>query len=117
MLGARFSSRDLAIAVAILGLTPGFRWVGKESSVESELGATIVVALAIVAAFVLVAFLDWAVWNRDTKEVVKAGKALRQLELLTGRAFPEVSRKPVPRGWWRPLYRCWLRWRYGGPNT
>ena len=88
MLGARFSSRDLAIAVAILGLTPGFRWVGKEFSVESELGATIAVALAIVAAFVLVAFLDWALWNRDTKRSREGQRGIASVRVADWESIP-----------------------------
>ena len=108
----RLSGRDLFIALAILTFTLGLRSVMREFFVSTEVGATVAVGLAIIAGFLFIAFIDWALWKDDKKERARLNKELRRWELATGEVLGRASVKRSARWWWQPLQWWWLDRRY-----
>ena len=108
----RLSGRDLFIALAILTFTLGLQSVMREWFVSTEVGATVAVGLAIVAGFLFIAFIDWALWEDDKKEPARLNKELRRWELATGEVLDRASVKRSARWWWQPLRKWWLDRRY-----
>ena len=108
----RLSVRDLFIALAILTFTLGLRSVMRDCFVSTEVGATVVVGLAIIAGFLFIAFIDWALWKDDRKERARLNKEIRQWELATHKVLGQASVKRSARWWWRPLRKWWIDRRY-----
>ena len=107
----RLSFRDFCIAIAILVFTLPITCIVSEFITHTQLGATIAVALAIVAGFLFVAFIDWVIWKDDWKERRKLNDALRKWQTLTGEAQAPASQRRSARWWWRPIRNWWLRKR------
>ena len=94
-------------------LSPWSRCLMKEFVLDSEVGATIAVALAIVLAYCVVTILDWMLWEPIGKEHAETRRAIRQFELVTSIVLGDLSRKRSARKWWRPVRHWWLRRKYG----
>ena len=107
----RISVRDFFIALAILAFTLAIECMEREFFTSTGVGATVTVVLAIIAGFLFVAFIDWALWKEDIKERTRLNNSLRQWELTTGDVLGQASVKRSARWWWRPLRNLWLNRR------
>ena len=109
----RVPFKGVLIALLTVILSPSSRCLVREFVLDSEIGATLAVALAIIVAYSAVTLLDWTLWKPLGKEHAEIQRALRQFELTTGVALGELSRKRSARKWWWPLRRWWLRKKHG----
>ena len=102
------SVRDLFIALASLGLIPVVQWVLMRLYATTDIRPTIIAGAAIVVGFLVIAFLDWAIWKDDKKERARLNDAFRNWELATGETLGRASIKRSARWWWRPIRNWWL---------
>ena len=109
----RLPVRDLFLALAILVFAPLFQCAMSEFVMDTQLGSTVAVGLAIICGFLLVAFADWVIWEDNERERAELDKLFRHWELFTGQPTARTSNKRSARWWWRPLRYWWLERKYG----
>ena len=109
----RVSMRDYAFGLLSVAYGAGLTCVVFDWFVNSAVGATVAVCLALTLAFVTLNLLDWAIWKRDPRAHNELNNIIRKWEHETGIMLGRAIPAPEARRWWRPLRVWWLKRKYG----